>query len=259
MNINSQSTKYNTPNFKAIPQGKYKLFKDSGEVTIYQLEQKDIPLLENFISNRDEFVKKHKIDDEARECIVMEAFREGIDFLKRGDEEKKVKVLMAVSNNEPCGIIIGNASKIDKSGKIHYSSRKNHGKNETELDVFATWNNNLKGVGKALIDEYFIKAKKDGFKQIYVRAEVPQNAPNTIKFYSGCGFTEMNGEKQQLDLKKGDYQYVAGEYFDADDLIMPMKATSSRIDKTIEEISTLMKRKESSNKVSEDISFMAVG
>lgn len=250
MNISSQTINYQNnsqartaPSFTAIKKSTYKLFNDTGEAIIYQLEKSDIPMLENFINNIEKFYEKHEIKDKNRQIILLKTFQAGLDFLKNGEKEKKVKVLMAMHNNEPCGIIIGNALKVNKNGTFNYSSRKNCGKNETELDFLVTWNNRLKGIGKALLNEYFIGTKKDGFKNVYVRSEVPQYS-NAITFYSKNGFRELTGQRQQLDLKKGDRSYVGGDYFSAENLVLPMKATSDSISSFIKSTSKQMERRE---------------
>ena len=55
-----------------------------------------------------------------------------------------------------------------------YSSRHNPSKNETEIDWLVTWNpddENIKGIGKALVGEYFRTIKKDKFRDVFVRSE----------------------------------------------------------------------------------------
>lgn len=255
---NNYSVNKSTPSFKAIPKAKYELFKDTGDVRIYELEKRDIPLLQNYVSNMDKFFLKHNIEGESRQQVIEESFNAGIKILNEEESPKnKSKVFMAVSDNKPCGIIIGNVPKTDKNGNLHYSSRKNHGIEETELDWLATWNSDLKGVGKALVGEYFISAKNDGFKTIYVRSEVPEKS-GAEDFYKSVGFAPLS-EEQRAIQRKNDNGYIIGDYDDFEDKIIPMKAGSSGINDTIKDISKRMKRKDIPLQANEDLSFMAIG
>lgn len=245
----------NSTNFTAIPKASYKLFKGTGDVVIYQLERSDVPFLEHLRANIDKFFEKSGIKDHTKREIIEEALRGGVDFLKDTQHPQgKAKVLLAVADKEPCGLLVGNGLKIDKRGKYLHSSRKNHGAKETELDFFATWNNETrKGTGSALIDQYFRSAKADGFHSIYVRSEVPQNS-NATTFYSKNGFRSLIGDRQMLDPKKGDSGYVTSVYFDTYDVVAPMKVTAGRMNTTIAETSKAMGRKEAANQASRDLS-----
>lgn len=223
----------NRPAFKAIPRADYTALGTKARITIYELEKKDVPLLENFREFIEKFYEKFGIQDESRQVISDEAFRAGINILENGKKmEDKAKVLLSVSDEGPCGIAIGSALKKDKNGVTWYSSRKNSATDETELDFLTTWSKKYKGIGKMLLNEYLVDVKKDGFKSVYLRSELPECSFATT-FYGGNGFRELNGNKQMLTLKKGDRDYVSGHYFHDDDLVIPMKATSARIDATI--------------------------
>ena len=270
MNITPQINGYqnnyqvnNTPNFKAREKGIYELFKGTGKATIYQLEKSDIPLLQNFIDNIGKFFEQNNVakEDDAKQEIILKAFQAGIDFLKGQKHPKdKVKVMLAVveDKNKTCGVIIGDALKIDKKGKFVYSSRKNHGAKEGEIEFFSTWNNGeFKGVGKSLAGEYFRAAKKDGFKSAYVRSEIPELEPETEKFYTDCGFRRLTKDKK-LDLKKGDNPYVAGEYFDPNDEIIPMKANMTRINEFLNNPKMIPPRTETTNPKRVDLSHLMI-
>ena len=61
---------------------------------------------------------------------------------------------------EPCGILVGNVVKKRSSDdKLVYTSRKNHGRKETELDWLTTWDpkpeQKMKNIGKAIASEYY--------------------------------------------------------------------------------------------------------
>ena len=235
----------NKINFKAIPRASYKLFKETGDALVYQLEKKDIPVLENIRANLQAFFEKHNIVNDATQEIIEKALKGSVDFLKAEKyPQKKAKVLMAVAEGEPCGLLVGNGLKIDKkSGKLVYSSRRNRGKKETEIDFLSNWDNNTrKGTGAALIDEYFITAKEDGFKSVFVRSEIPKYT-DAESFYAKNGCERLT-RLPKSDLRKGDADYVTGEYFDPNDKILPMKASASKMDATIEETSRIMQRNE---------------
>ena len=91
-----------------------------------------------------------------------------------------MKVLVAVHDDKPCGLLIANMLKLNENGKFVYSSRHNAAKNETEIDWLVTWgvNNkeNIRGAGKALIAEYFRTAKQDKFKDVFLKSELPENS-----------------------------------------------------------------------------------
>ena len=84
---------------------------------------------------------------------------------------------------------------------IVYSSRHNLAKNETELDWLVTWspkgNERLKGIGKALIGEYFRTVKKDKFRDVFVRAEVPEKS-FAKSFYEKLGFEQIGNKRVRL-------------------------------------------------------------
>ena len=145
------------PKFQAIPLARYQTRKNNFTY-IYQLEKKDIPFLSKFTNNLQTYCKSRQIDDFSHKQVMQEAFEVAQKILE-SPMEQKAKVFLAINKNEPCGIIIGNASKKSHSGQIVYSSRKNHAKKETELDWLASWNPNpqspLKGTGKTLSAEYF--------------------------------------------------------------------------------------------------------
>ena len=222
----------NRPSFKAIPKADYRVLGNPASITVFQLEKKDIELLKKFTSNITEFFKKYDIKDESRKQVVEEAFNAAIQILKGEKKpEEKAKILMAFSEKEPCGIIIGNALKVDKRGKFHYSSRKNHTEGETELDWLATWNNKLKGVGKTLVNEFFHTLPADDFGHVYVRSEIPEKSC-AVKFYECMGFKPLT-EDYRVIQRKNDNGYLIGTYDALDDLVVGMKANTKRINEVI--------------------------
>ena len=131
----SPSYNYNT-SFRAIPLAKYGYLNDKAkDVIVYQLEKKDIDYLRFISKNIEKFYEKYDIKDESTKQVVKEAFDAGAEILsEKNYKEEKAKVLLAFSDEEPSAILIGNTLKIDKNGRFHYSSRKNHSTDETELD-----------------------------------------------------------------------------------------------------------------------------
>ncbi|MCR5265634.1 MAG: GNAT family N-acetyltransferase [Cyanobacteria bacterium RUI128] len=247
----------NSTNFTANPRASYKLFKETGNAVVCQLEKSDVPFLEQLRANIGKFFEAHNITDEAKQEIIEKALDGSVDFLRaEALPQEKARVLVAISDKKPCGILVGSGLKVDKKGGLHYSSRKNHGSKETELDFFATWDNDKKkGVGSALMDSYYRAVKGDGFDTVYIRSEVPQLSGATT-FYERNGARRLHGEKQQLDLKPSDYDYVTGQYFDPKDLIVRMKTTSSRMNQTIKDTSRAMQRNGDISHASRDLADM---
>lgn len=244
MKINFQQTNYNRPSFKAVPMAEYKYLNDKDKnVIVYQLEKKDIDYLKYISDNINGFYKRHDIKDDSTMQVVKEAVDAGIEILEaKHNPEEKAKVMLALSDEEPSAILIGNVIKVDNKGNFHYSSRKNHSKDETELDWLATWNKNILGEGKVIVNEYFHTLAKDGFKQVYVRSEIPEKS-FALDFYKKMGFEPLS-ENQREILRKNDNKYLIGEFDAPEDYIIPMKATSSDIEKTLNKRDKELKRKE---------------
>ena len=223
----------NTTSFKAIPLAKYGYLNDKAkDVIVYQLEKKDIDYLKYISKNIEHFYKKHEIEDFSTKQVVKEAFDAGAEILsEKIYKEDKAKVLLAFSDNEPSAILIGNTLKVDKNGNFHYSSRKNHSMDETELDWLATWNKKILGEGKVIVCEYFHSLMQDGFKQCYVRSEVPEKS-FAMEFYKKMGFKPLS-KKQRKIQRKNDNNYVIGNFDAPKDLIIPMKATTRDILRTL--------------------------
>ena len=244
--INSINLNDKHPNtnirFKALPLAEYNYLGKSKKVTIYQLKKSDIGYLEHLVANLDKFLKKYNVDNASARQVIEEAFRAGIELLKRNKSEKKAKILMAFYNNEPSSILIGNALKVDNKGGLHYSSRKNHAKNETELDWLATWNKKFPGEGQATVYEYFLTLLNDGFHQCFVRAEIPEKS-SAVAFYTKMGFDKLSEVPRKI-LRKNDNKYVIGNFDDNSDTIIPMKATVIDMIKTIKEKACLVMRKQ---------------
>ncbi len=231
-------------NFRAFPLAKYGYLNDkSKEVIVYQLEKKDVDYLKYISANIKNFYKKHEIEDESTKQVVKEAFDAGAAILEESKyKEEKAKVLLAFCDEEPSAILIGNTLKIDKNGKFHYSSRKNHSSDETELDWLATWNKKILGEGKVIVCEFFHTLLKDGFKQCYVRSEVPEKS-FALEFYKKMGFEPLSNRQRRIQ-RKNDNTYAIGNFDAPKDLIVPMKATTRNILRSIKKRSRELLRKE---------------
>ncbi len=237
-----QNNKYN-PHFGAIPLAKYGYLHDKKQdVTVYQLEKRDVDYLQYISDNIDGFYKKHDIKDDSTKQVVKEAFDAGKAILSETKiKEDKAKVLLAFSDEDPNAILIGNTLKVDKNGKLHYSSRKNHSCEETELDWLATWNKKILGEGKVIVCEFFESLLKDGFKQCYVRSEIPEKS-FAMEFYKKMGFEPLSNRQRRIQ-RKNDNTYAIGNFDAPKDLIIPMKATTRDIMRTIKKRSKELMRK----------------
>ena len=235
---------FNNVSFRAIPLAKYGYLKDKGkEVVVYQIEKSDIEYIKHLLKNLNKFFKKYDVDNESAKQVIEEALNAGLAILTQKQHPKdKTRILMAFYNGEPSSILIGNALKTDKKGNFHYSSRKNHAQNETELDWLATWNKKIPGEGQATVYEYFFTLLSDGFKQCFVRSEIPEKS-SAVSFYTKMGFEKLSNKKRSI-LRKNDNGYVIGKFDDEADKIIPMKATVMDIINVIKEKSYSILRKE---------------
>jgi hypothetical protein len=159
---------------------------------------------------------------------------------------KKIKIYIATYNETPCGIFIANMPKISPNyDDVVYSSRHNMAKNETELDWLVTWspkaNERLKGIGKALIGEYFRTVKKDKFRDVFVRSEVPENSFATY-FYESLGFEKTSSKRLKLSNKNSAQCVVTDYGSDSNDDTIPMIITRSKIQAKADELAKEMNR-----------------
>ena len=172
-----------------------------------------------------------------------------LDILQKHNDKKfeKVKTYIALDEGTPCGLLIGNIpKKIQTLESIKYSSRHNPAKNETELDCLVTWQprskSKIKGIGKALVGEYFRTIKKDKFRDVFVRSEVPENSYATY-FYEHLGFERLSDKRLKL-YNKNSAQYVISDYGEANDDTIPMLITRKNLQEISENLSKKMMRQE---------------
>lgn len=231
----------NKTSFKAIPLGRYKQAKNT-VIDVFQLEKSDLPYITTFCENIGEYYKKHQITDEARQEIIRDSFNSAKDILSSDNKLfDDTKILIGVNNKDIHGIIIGNIPKHSKDRKIHYSSRKNHSKNERELDWFVSWN--AKGIGETLICEFFKTMKEYPFKKIFVRSEVPEKS-SAQEIYEHFGFKQVT--KRSPILKKTSNIDLNEEGIKVENLddIIPMTINRTQIETTEKTLSKQCRRKD---------------
>lgn len=240
--VNTQlSNNYkNNVSFKAIPLGQYRPAQKNA-IRIYQLEKSDLPFVSNFCENINNYFKKKNITNESTRTIMRDTFTSARNILSSDEKSlKDTKILVGVSDNEMHGILIGNIPKKDAKGKVHYSSRKNHSKNEREVDWFATWDS--RGVGKSLVCEFFRSMKELTFSKLFVRSEVPEKS-SAKEFYEHVGFKPIKN-RDKIVKKTTNIDIVdKAEYIEPCDII-PMTVNRHTMVEKEKEISQRFQRRE---------------
>lgn len=234
-------------NFYAIPVSQWRcktLNNKTKNITIVALEKRDLNFVEKFIEKINIICPK----DNLKQKLVSETIRTIKDILSMTNKSfDKVKMFLAIHESTPCGLLVGNVPKrkLD-TDQIKFSSRHNQAKNETELDWLVTWiprgKSKIKGVGKALVGEYFRTVKKDKYRDVFVRSEVPENSYAT-DFYESLGFERLSEKRLKL-FNKNSAQYVISDYGEGSDDIIPMIITRKSLQETAEDLSKIMMRQE---------------
>ena len=214
-------------NFNALLRAQYscklKNTQRSVAVSIVQLEKKDYKIAEQFLEKVDEYsngdaVKRDILKDTF--LTLKELFQSDCQFLD------KLKVLVAVHDKKPIGIIIGNIPKKTLDGYVTYSSRHNSSIRETEIDWLVTWSDSEKqkisGTGKALVSEYSTLLKQDKLRDVYVRSELPENSCAQL-FYELFAFKPILNKRINLNTKTSNTSLVK-DYGKSTDKIVPMIA-----------------------------------
>ena len=241
------SSNQNNLNFKAIPIAQWHcktMNNRTKDISIIAFEKKDLDFAEKFIEKATDICK----NDPDKLTIVTSTILTIKDLLKLSNLNiEKVKMFLALNERTPCGLLVGNVPKIDKeSTLIKYSSRHNSAKNETELDWLVTWQpkgkSKIKGIGTALVCEYFRTIKKDKFRDIFVRSEVPEKSYAT-NFYEKLGF-ETLGTKCLKLYNKNSAQYIIPDYGDGADDTIPMIVTRKTLQDISQDLSKKMTRRE---------------
>lgn len=213
-------------------------------IAIVALEKKDSVFAEKFV----EYIENLKNDDKNAKKIMQDSSKTILEVLKSDvSEVEKVKIYIATHDEIPCGIFVANMPKVlpNEEGLV-YSSRHNSAKNETEMDWLVTWNpkgnEKLKGVGKALVGEFFRTVKRDKFRDVFVRSEVPEKS-YAMSFYESLGFEQL-GKKRLRLFNKNSARSLIKDCTEENDETVPMIVTRSKIQKVAEELAKKMGRKE---------------
>lgn len=213
-------------------------------ITIVKLENHEYPLAEKFVNTVDKTLEGSITND-----IFIDALKAIKKLLESGEKVlKKTRVLLALYNDKLCGILVANIPKKDKTGNLVYSSRHNCAKNETELDWLATWSPNkdekIKGIGKAILGEYYKTLENDNFKDVYVRSELPENSFAQY-FYESMGFNIIAPRRQLWCAKNANKAMIKDECEGLEyDKIIPMLAEKTNIKEIYDKISKSMCRQE---------------
>ena len=218
--------------------GKYK------NVSVVALEKRDLSFVNEFIKK---LPKMSNVQDSIKREILSSALRTIKSVLEsKYVDLKKIKMLLGVYNTKPCGVLVANIPKLTEGECIGYSSRHNCTKNEGELDWLVTWSpevgNDIKGVGKALVGEFFKGLRKDGIRDVYVKSELPENSYAQY-FYESLGFETM-GEKRAKLEKRTSKPYLVNTFCDSEDMIIPMIATRKNSTQKATELAEAMCRNE---------------
>ena len=240
-------------NFQAIPLAQWRCNsannKSIKQVTIVSLERRDKHFVEEFQRKFATLFGSNK--DDITNSIIKDTINTIVEILKSEEMiSEKVRVLMAVYNSKPCGLLIANMPKSLKDGSIVHSSRHNCAKNETEIDWLATWvpkrEKKILGVGKSLLGEYFRTVKKDKFRDVFVRSELPENSIAQY-FYESMGFEQI-GKKRTLLSTKTSNNYLINNYAEATDEVVPMLITRKVLNEKKDSLAIKMCRQEFVNK-----------
>ena len=214
------------------------------QVSIVSLEKQDLSFIQNLSKNLS--IYSHL--EQARTTIIKSSINMIKDILENMSELfEKTKMLVAIQDGNLCGFLLANIPKEDpNTDRIVYSSRHNPAKNETEVDWLVTWNpqknEKIRGIGKALMGEYFRTVKADKFRDVYVRAEVPE-CSYAIDFYESLGFEKISKKRSKL-VNKNTALYVIADDSDKNDSIVPMVVTRSRLIKKSTDLAEEMCRQE---------------
>lgn len=223
--------------------------KKSVTINMYQLEPRDSDYIDKFVSSIDEYSEDNLSYEElSKNNVMKEALLDTLDLLEKQKDKtskiyKNAVVYMAFCKGKPQGMLMANSPKMDiKNGSIHYSPRKNHGNCETELDWLVNWSEGIKGIGKALVAEFFLSLKNTNFKQVYLRSVLPENS-FAFEFYNSLGFKQIGN--RDLNHKYSNYvDLVHGKYEDSGclDEIIPMVIRKKKINQTSERLIKDMNR-----------------
>jgi len=242
------SSKNNT-SFKAIPisqwKGSFGVENKPAKIVIAQLEKSDLNFVNHFRCN---WLIRPQSKDNVRNSIVESAF-DAIKAILSVDITNldKVKMFIALYNKKPCGVLVGNMPKRhSNTSEFSYSSRHNCAKKEGEIDWLATWTprgeEKIKGIGKALVGEFFGSLAQDNLRDVFIKSELPELsiAPS---FYESLGFETLGKRRTQL-ITNTSREYVISNIMDPEDRVIPMIITKSKIQNCFKNLSQKMSREE---------------
>ena len=198
---------------------------DAKSISIIALEKRDLDYINLFRKNLD----RYRYLTPIRQAIIDASTQMIKNILeKMSDTNNKIKMFAAIHDGDICGLLVANVpKKLPITESTVYSSRHNPAKNETELDWLVTWNTKLnekiKGIGKALVSEYFRTVKTDGFRDVYVRSEIPEYS-YAVNFYESVGFEKISDKRSKL-ANKNTNKYVIEDLSNPEDKIIPMIIT----------------------------------
>ena len=242
----SSNQQYN-PNSKAQLLSQYRCLSNIAKpknVTVIAFEKKDIDYIKMFREKLDRYSYLTPI----RQAIIDATSKMILEILDKICEKKnKIKMFAAIHDGDLCGLLVANVpKKFPATDTTVYSSRHNPAKNETELDWLVTWepkqNEKIKGIGKALICEYFRTIKKDKFRDIFVRSEIPEYS-YAAHFYESVGFEKISERRAKL-ANKNTNKYIVEDLSNPEDKIIPMIITRRRQQETIERLEKELCRQE---------------
>lgn len=240
-------TNHNSPTSRAKLLSQWKCLSanktQSRNISIVALDKSDKVFADyilNLSKNIDylEKARQHVLEDTA---VTLKGILNSKDEL-----DEKLKLYVAVYDAKPCGLLIANMPKlVNENGNIAYSSRHNGAKNETELDWLVTWypdkDTGIRGVGKALLGEYFRTLKSDNFRDVYVRSELPENS-TAQDFYETLGF-EILSEKRKMWESRTTNLPLVRSCDNVTELMVPMIITKKKITDLANNLSEKMFRR----------------
>lgn len=238
--------KNTTFNAQILSQWKCKNSKGNPKnVTIALLEASDLDYINEFSK---QLIKKYGYLDNTRLDILKSTINTAKIILENLDNiYKKAKIFMAIQDSKPCGFLIANIEKTSQETNTPiYSARHNSAKKETEIDWLLTWNPNrnekIQGIGKAIVGEYFHTLKKDGFRDVYVRSEIPEKSEAEF-FYESLGFQKLSIKRKKIFTKTTSL-CVADKFSNLNDDVIPMIVTSGKHKAIAKELAKKMFRRE---------------
>lgn len=207
----------NTLKFAAIPQARFTLpvhkSPDKAEVTVYELEPSDTPVLDSIIKRVDSenLLPNNNGDNDLASHYenIRDAATLGKHLLKTGHQQilgtDKPRVLLAVSEQTPCGLLVSNGD----------GSR-----NEiVKLIGLATWpKGNLSqpvhGIGKALLLQLFSLCNQLDKKAIEAEA-TPQDKSIAVGFYEKMRFKNLGkniDDMIDIEISQAKYRQTLSEW-----------------------------------------------